>query len=253
MTTIQQRTFHHGHSSGRFDRSPASLEVLLDQMMASNDLITGTEVDGVRATRLNENGWAHHSGKNGDAQSLYVAWAKSQWSLVASGETYLTTQRYYRQGGAEAPRQEGLWVVLKHLGSGETLAVLVVHEPAGIEGHGGPFGIYKALARRVGVHYSSVKGIKPVKKMLKKKYKPSAFMVGGDWNLNIGRLDVRAFFKTIFPGATPNFTHTPHVGTLGKRIIDIWFLWKLIVRRAPKIHPTPASDHRWYDEVLAFK
>lgn len=245
-------TFTALHSSSHGSDSVASLKKALDLFVTKAGVIWMTELGGARSHALHMfPGHTAITGKHGDAAQLGGLWNNTVWTVLDSYEAQLTPQQYTRAGGALAPANDTLVTFARENVSGLTLLVLQVHLPAHVEGHSGPGGIWLDYFRSA-VYRSALKGLQAEKKRAIKKYQPDAVIIDGDFNENIERLDVRAFFKAMWPHFTPNWTTFNSVGTLGKRFIDILFLKHLRVVKKGLPQHTASSDHRWYVDELEF-
>jgi hypothetical protein len=101
----------------------------------------------------------------------------------------------------------------------------------------------------------ATRGIRKHQRRLRREWKCSARMVVADWNLDIKRTAVRAYFSGCFPSLRSTWEPPfPEGGTHGKRIIDIAFINRgLRVVQPPVLRKhTGASDHTAFRQVLAF-
>lgn len=245
-------TIPHIHSSS-YAKSPASvLETALDFYMKQSVLITLTEVRvGKRVSTLPEQGWGYFHGDHPQDQTP-VLWDNSRFKFIA-GYSYLAFKGFYSNSKGKPRRAPRITaVVLEDRETGKRLLVIVVHPPASIEGHTGPGHIWDPkVPSRVLAAQATIAKVKVIKRELRRKHKTDGVMVVGDWNLNILRPAVRAYFKALFPRAEVNWKmNTKNRGTLGRRYIDFALLWGLKVLRGPTSHPTASSDHRYFRQVL---
>lgn len=248
--------FAHAYGSGHYSESAAHLAAWVTDAVRRTSLLGGTEVygkprtDALRNT-LHKHHWGLHSGQHGDADQLFHAWDNDVWEVEYREEYVVTHRTYVRVGGATAPPSGVIVTGLRHRPSGHRLMRVLHHLPAGIEGNAGPGHIFKWYGRAA-MLVDAVRGEHALLKHLRAKHKPDAVMLGGDWNLNFERLAVRHFMRGIFPAARLNTVTFKGSGTLGKRFIDMFLLWRLAEVDAPAVRESGASDHRWYTQHLAF-
>lgn len=240
------------HSSGHVSQSADSLRKAITLFSGMAEVITVTECpQGAREQALSAPGFTRVHGKSGDAGQLGGLFDDKRFKVVGVYEAPLTNLQYTRVGGAKAPANEALVIALKDLVESKVLVMILAHTPAGIEGSSGPGGIWKNYFRS-SVARAAITGMKAVKKEAHARFQPDAMILDADWNLNIERADVRAFFKLLLPRFTPNWAKYDTKGTLGKRFIDVGFLRGLKVTVPPVPHDTPSSDHRYYIETLEY-
>lgn len=245
---------HHIHSSSRGPKPASTLETALDEFITKADLITLTEVRfGARVTTLKERGWSYFHG-GGEYDQAPVMWSNLHWGQVHAASYEAADQVYSTEGGGTTHAPYITAVVLEQVGSKKRFLVMVVHPPASIEGGSGEGGIWDpTVARRVIAAQQTIRSVKRIKRRLVKRFKPQGVMVVGDWNLNINRAAVRAFFTARFPRMTVNWRmDTTEHGTLGKRFIDFALLRGVRVVHGPTSHTTPSSDHRYVQQTLEF-
>jgi len=242
--------FVHVHASGRFDRSPDSLEAALDNYVYNEhaDLITLTEISSkARSAKLLEKGWGHvqspAGGRKSDSAIMYKqdTWTHlyTDYSLIVEGD-----------GKGILP----VWAaigVFKHKATGNVVVVSSSHMPRSVEG---ATGFSKSEAGRVRAAIAGANRLRNTNNKLKKSEGADAVIMAADWNMNIKREWVRKWFKQFFPYYEVNWQgKLPERGTLGKRIIDIALIKGLTVINRQILAHRSSSDHTAYKETLAFK
>lgn len=247
-------TIEHAHTSGRFDASPAPLEILLDDLMTRTTLITGTEVAReVRAKKLNEKHWAHFRGPNKPgADENFIAWPTASVERIDVASIQVTDLTYFTTTGEPTAPVHITIGAFRHIPTGRVTVVSVGHYPSDVEGKGGPEGIWNlAVQRRIDAHKSATKGTSRVVHQWAVEHGAEQVLIFGDWNVDIKRARIRQWFADQFPGMTPTVPETyDGPGDLGDRVVSFGLTRGLAVTGGPVFTPTPASDHGYSVETL---
>lgn len=241
-------TFVHVHASGRFDRSPASLETALDTYVYHEhaDLLTLTEVSGnPRSSTLPESQWSVVQSKDGGRKSdSAILFNNNTWTLRFQEVVPIV------QGDGSILPVWAVFAVLKHE-SGKVVVVSSAHLPRSVEGK---TGFSKVEAKRVRATLSGSQQWRQHANGLYREWDADAILLAADWNLNIKKSWVQRWFKKSAPAYDANWQgKMPVRGTLGKRIIDIALLRGLRVVSREILPHNKSSDHTPYREVLEFK
>lgn len=245
--------FKHIHSSGRFDRSPASLAVAYTRYCRDADLITGTEVQSpgrvaaVKRVLAPDFGFVY--GNHGHANDAVVSYRKSRFSLVYSEAFKASNVRVYRSDGHIRDPLYSTIAVLEEIATGHRIVVAVTHYASHVEGDI----VRKHRTGRVRQWYDSVRRVKNRVNALAKTHKAGSRVFVGDFNINFKRVWARSVVKAIAPAYHITWKKTKVAGgTHGNRIIDATFArGRLLVLQGAKLYTDDASsDHRPYIETL---
>lgn len=235
----------HVHASHYLGTSPAQLETGTDLILAEGpDVVTLTELYTEKRVRtLREKGYEHQAEAGTDSGAL---WPTRVWEVLHRETSKVTDRIYYTGEGKPTKPQHAVFVVLRHRATGLVLLVIANHFPPHIEGSSGPGGIWHRDTRlRVAAFMSAVQGIRKRRRQLRRRFKPDAEILTGDWNLNVLRTVVRAYFVAAFPNMRLNVPEKYRgPGTLGRRFIDWTLTQGLEVIGAPKVAELRGSDHR---------
>jgi hypothetical protein len=264
--------FQHIHCSSRFDRTPAQLEIDLDNWMKTASIVTMTEVGNDRhAAQLAEKGWGYLYVKGAaPGDDCGIAWHKRDWDLVKRFDQRISTIRIPR--GKVNAQQWFISVLLRGRAMGHTLLVCVTHMPAHLQGRGGQhWGTWDAHWKiRKAAYQQAMKNYSTHVKALARKHKADAVLVIADWNLNLKLAWVQhymnvhwgkdyrqawkrfptsggsRFGKQVVPLGAPGKGH-------GDPIIDGTLYHGVEVAVEPNLMtPVRSSDHRPYREEFIF-
>lgn len=237
--------------------SPADLEEGTDFVLSQNPSIVAlTEIfSPARSKRLKEEGYTPYHEVGTDSAAL---WDSDIWRPLYAKTEQVTELTYWTKEGKPTKPQKAVFVVLEHLVTGHRVLLVATHYPPRTEGTGGPGGIWRPeLIRRWSVTQSAIAGIRSRRSELRKEFKVDAEIVTGDWNLNIMRAAVRAWFAATLPGLKPNFsTSYKGAGTIGGkkgRVIDFSLLRHLTVMEEPVVFKVVGTDHKSASTKLKFK
>jgi len=227
--------------------------------MENSSLITLTEVaSSDRASKLREQGWGHFvASEGGRSDDAAIAWEKKTWR-----DQEHWAKKLHGSFGSGALLVSGLWcsdVLLKHVGTGQTLIVSVSHMPAHVNGTEGfsnirnePAAIW--AARKQAYQQGMDQWSTHVQDICRRK-KPDALMVVGDFNVNLKDDWFRAYMKQHWKplDLTLAWKHFPtEGGTLGgNRIIDGTYYHGMSTDGAVLQPRVNSSDHRPYKESFA--
>lgn len=248
---MRRAPFQHEHWSGRFTVTPREEEALLDEMMANGDIVTTTEVaNSTLSVKMHEPGWTPVFGNKGGRDDCAIGLRKSRFALLEGGTAPLSHRTYIDERGQRVTPHAGAYAVVRDLLNDEVGVVAVVHMPHGVEAAIAK-GEYNSEVTRA--YRSYVRGLRRLVRSLAKTYKAAWTMIVGDWNLDLHKTWVNAYFKTRFVGYHLNFTKPyPLGGTDYARLIDFALLQGLRPKGEPVIHrPRRAGfDHFGWSEVL---
>lgn len=235
----------HIHSSGRYDRSPASVARAVRQYAKVCNLITLTEMqDRERSNALKMDGWTVTKFYGpGDGDPALVS-KDSDWIVIQKWSHQLS--KYEQRRGPGGPRPpHSLTVLLRHRESNKKLLVSVVHLPSHVEGNW-----FDRFYWRVFVWKDCHKHWKENMIRLRRSHNAKVMMVA-DWNLNFKRLVFRRLVKRLHPDLTLTWRKPfPRGGTHKRRIIDATLTNLRVLHKARLIEDDASSDHRPYREVL---
>jgi hypothetical protein len=253
---LATRDFGHLHTSGRFDRTPASQHADYDTWLRDAEiaLITGTEVskNSRYAVIRDMPGWGSYNGKQlHGADDVFVAWRDAEWSLLEVDVAIVSTVKTYRTNGSLIPPQYVTTVLLLHKLTGRTLQVSVSHLPSFVEisGHLRDNG-------RARKWLDATHRWKRQQVALAHRWQPSARMMVADWNVSLRGRWFRRYLAKVYPALRPTWvTPFPKTGTLGSRIIDVALINRglRIVTKAKVLTQHKSSDHRAFKARLAFR
>lgn len=221
-------TVRHVHASSRFDRSPEALHAQVERLTQRAGVATWTEVDApARARALRVPGWRVFGAESA------VSWRLERWRLVHAQRDRIT------------PETWAVSVILEDRGTGERLAVSVVHMPAHVE-----YGDGFRFNRQADVWRAAVAGQRRLNRALGDRWRPSARLVAGDWNVDLRRPSWRHRMARAFPRLRVTWHHPlPAGGThRGGRLIDATF--STARGRAHLARDDTSSDHRPYRDRL---
>lgn len=235
--------FKHIHLSTRYDRSTDVLRrVVASYIRHDASIMTFTEVDTEKREKVLRQfeGWGFVAGDKTGRDDCGIMWNEEEWTVLHK-ETINVAK--YMAGNIGAA-----YAVLEHKDTGKAIVVSVVHLPSSVEGHGRVAGGRAAewfLARRNWVKHA---------KALRKRFGAKSIMLVADWNLDLKKKWVRVLIKAQHPRFKWLWKNWPVVGTHGNRLIDFTLIkGGLRMVKHPEIHGmTRASDHRAYEETLAF-
>ena len=230
----QANYVEHVHSSGRYDRSPASLHrEAMRWDRAGVQLVTWTEVDAAARTRaLRVAGWGVAVPP---ASDVGISWRRRSFQVIAAGRRRLAD---YITPYAAA-------VVLQ--AERRRLIVVVAHLPAHVQdGHH-----FRANSRAVEWR-AAVRQLHTYARDLRRRYSPAVLLIAADWNVDL-RLPVwRDRLAAIFPRMALTWVPPfPLGGThAGGRLIDATLTGA--TGRARLLPDDASSDHRPYTERLTW-
>lgn len=243
--------FRHEHGSGRFTASAHEEEALLDAMMEKGDLVTTTEIANPRlSAKMRERGFTPVFGNKGGRDDCGIALRDSRFSLLEGDTARLSHRTYIDERGQRVTPHAAAFAVVKDKMTGKTGVVLVVHMPHGVEGAIAKGNFNSDLTR---AYRSYVRGVRRLARELARNYHADWVLIAGDWNLNLSRLWVEAYFMARFVQYRPNFTAPyPKGGTDAGRLIDFALLKGLRPKGEPRIHRRHESgfDHLRWHEIL---
>lgn len=246
--------FTYEHSSGRFDRSVASVRADLRawEKDDSISLMSFTEFNlNPRRNALKAAGWSLYNGtEKAGADDCVIRWRKDTWTLLHRESAVVSRKKSWRTNGRLIPPQHVTSVLLKHKPTGNTLLVSVAHLPSHVEVRGG-----LRDSHRTEVWRDSTTSWKRHIVSLRSHWHPTASIVTADWNVNLRASWFRAFLGNLFPGMRPVWSRPyPKRGTDGKRIIDVPLITqRLGVARCPVLLQHKSSDHTAFRVVLKWK
>lgn len=247
-------TFTYLHSSGRFDRSIASVQGDLAVWEGDGKvtLETFTEFSSnPRRRALIDEGWALFNGKElPGADDCVIRWRTDTWKLLKTDTAVVSTVKTWRTNGKPIPPQYVTTILLEHLPTGETVLVSISHLPSHVEVAGGLRDSHRSVKWR-----DSIRGWKQHLRRLRRTWKPSARIVVSDWNVSYRSRWFRRFLRRTFPKMTSTWRDPlPMRGTHGRRIIDIALIsGRLRLVRGPVMLRHRSSDHTAFRMVLAFR
>lgn len=238
-----------GHTSGRYDRSKASLKALVEKLITRHkrNVISLTEVsregrEEALRELCREYGWGVVTGDKGGMDDCAIMWDEEDFTHIASGTHVLSGYTYDAKGGGVV---YAAWAVIQDA-SRQRLLEIAAHMASGVDRKGGLNG----AVQRVRKWRKDSRALKALWNELADKYDVDAIDVTCDWNVNIRMIFYRLLFKRKYPGMTlalPPRKNLPEVGTLGNRIIDFSFI-RGTIRRVPGTYHIlardDASDHR---------
>lgn len=236
----------HIHSSGRFDRTPASLKKAMDRYVADANLITLTEIHkDARREALEREGWTvvNFEGR-GDSDPAVVV--KDSDFEVVKAWIKQTTKHEQRRGPGGPRPPHALTVLLKVRGKKKKFLVSVIHLPSHVEGNW-----FRKFYWRVFVWNSAHKGWSRFLMGKRRRFTHRVMMVA-DWNLNFKRRVFRRLMKRLHPNLQLTWRKPfGKGGTHHKRIIDGTLTNLNIKQKARLYKDDDSSDHRPYREVLS--
>lgn len=241
---LHMSTFKHTHLSTRYDRPVDTLQKVLERYIETSDIITLTEVDSEKREKVIRSfpKWASVTGDKTGRDDCAIMWHDDEWEVIHK-ETHNVGE--YMAGNIAAA-----YVVLKHVHSTMRIVVSVVHLPSSVQGQG------RVVGGRAPAWFTARRRWVRRAHKLKRQHRADAILLVADWNIDLKRVWVRSLIKTLMPSYRFVWRNRAYqtIGTHGSRLIDFSvFKGKLRVHRRPDIHKiTSASDHRGYDEVLAF-
>lgn len=218
------------------------MQRVVEDFIKTSSVCTFTEVDSEAREKVlrQVKGWGFVAGDKTGRDDCAIIWDSSVWTLLHK-ETKNVAK--YMAGNIGAA-----FAVLEHKATGRAVVFSVVHLPSAVEGNGRVAGGRAdewRLARKNWLRHV---------KALQKRFSADAIIVA-DWNLDWKKRWVRVLIRSLMPKWKMVWgKKLPVVGTHGNRLID-WTMFRGRIRvvRRPSIHKiTKASDHRGYDETLAF-
>lgn len=242
------------HSSGRWDRPERLLREDVEEWIKdwAPDVITATEAgDFDRGDALDAPGYVRcqvTGGGRPGADECAVALSRETMRLVHFEAAVVTRERYRQGTGKLRAPLNALVVVGEHIETGVRICLGVIHLPSSVQD-----GDEWARGPRVAAYRSAVRGLKKLVHRIAKRYKALPWITA-DWNLDLGRLWVRAYLHGIWPGK--HFTWSKKdaggEGTHGPRLIDFSVLSRrLRVTFAKVLASVRSSDHRPFVQRVA--
>lgn len=232
MTGVAE--LHVDHMSSRFDRTPLSLfNAIRDSIKAGAEILTFTEVaNDRRAAQLRAFGWKVLRDDRGDLGEVAIAFNPQVWAVEK--------HRTYVLGPDSGPggREVAIVALLRHVATKRTLLISTSHMPSAVEGRWG------ALTRRVRVYQSSLQNWRRIIRHWYRTEVPDGILITADWNLNLHRAWVRAYFRAAWPGVRIPVAW-PKQGThAGGRLIDFPLGRRIRTLVFAVLPADPSSDHR---------
>ena len=227
----------HVHSSGRYDKSPESLERALRRYARSADVITLTEVSAEKRAQAMKAipGWGHVRGTGGPAaDESGIMWRDATWKLVAKYAHLLA-----RDSGGVRLAVWSTTAVLIHRTTGQLLLISVAHLPAGVEGdyHG-------KMTPKVAAHTLATARWRQAINAVADEHHVDGILAAADFNLDYHQTWVREWADRKFGRLKPAWAdRLPDGGSHGRRLID-WALTDLRVTSAKLARDDASSDHR---------
>lgn len=244
--------FTHIHSSGRFDRSPASATRAARVYNSRADLVTGTEFEAQRREnairKANGTAFGFVSGDKSYANDCYVSYKKSRFKLLYSEQFVASRVKYYTSPGRLQAWAYTTIAVLEDLTNGKVLVVSVIHLPHAIESDLAK----KRRPVRVRKWIDALNNTRTRTNALAVRYKASGRMIVADYNLDFKKAWARALVKSMYPAYHLTWKNVKiSGGTLGRRLIDATLLRGRIKTAGARLFKDDdSSDHRPYIEVL---
>lgn len=206
------------HCSGLWDAPAVQWAALTGRLCALGSIVTFTETTTHKPH--GPKGWlAYHGEQKPGAFECSVLWDGAVWEQIGKGFAEPVSKTTFALGnGKPRPQVHLVGVVLRHRATGHELIVSVVHTPSAVEAarglvHG---------ARRAVAYTETLAGITRVRKSLRKAHPKAAFVVNGDWNLNLRLPWVSPLLRAGLRGLKSSWRHMPKSGThgSGRRVID---------------------------------
>lgn len=246
--------FTYLHTSGRFDRSPASVKLDLAAWEADDtvSLETLTEYSAnPRRAALVADGWEMFNGtEKPGADDCVIRWRTNTWRLMHSDVAVVSRVKTWRTNGKPIPPQYVASVLLWHLPTGRSLLVSVSHLPSHVEVAGGLRKSARSTKWR-----DAIRGWKRHLRTLRRQWKPGGRLIVADWNVSLRAPWFRRYLRFRFPAMHPVWTRPfPKRGTLGRRIIDVPLISRrLKVTHRPMLLQHRSSDHTAFRTVLTWR
>lgn len=235
----------HIHSSGKNDRSLASVKKALSLYATAANLITLTEQQHRDSVDLWMPGWEVVKQTGPGAGDPAVLIRSDDWEVERVWVDKLSDKEQ-RRGPGGPPPAHALTVLLGHRKTRKTLIVSVAHLPSHVQGD------WRDNAYRVKLWRECVKGWRSKVEPRRKRYGAKIAYIA-DWNLDIKKAWVRAVLRGYFPGLKLTWKKPfPNDGTHHKRIIDATLTNLRVKRKAVLVRDDDSSDHRPYQDVLDF-
>jgi len=220
------------HASGRFDATDVDLAAALDAYAADADVITLTEVAGIKLVAALV-AWAADNNWH-----LYHPSAAGQRECAILSRTPFTTTKAQRLTDLtlKVGRTSPLFLISAHVKGGPWVAVW--HSPAHNEG-------LKRGLWPTRVYRSALAGLRVARMRLR----GGGVAACGDWNLDLDRASVRAQLAKPFPRFKWAWARGQKP-TLGGRVIDGVLTNLEVAEPATTLPAQPGFDHRAVAVVL---
>lgn len=253
------KTFKHIHSSGRFDRSEASVKAAVRSYVSRDaSILTFTEFASESRERIlssigGELGYRLVSGDLSSRDDCAILFSDAWRPLYTGTSPVLSSGSYYTARGRPVGTFGAANAVLLDVTTGKRLLVSVAHLPPSVEKGGGLLGV----SRRVAAWRKQQKAWKRTWNVLAKRYHVDAILIVADWNVDIKKVGFRSLLRGLQPGMKLAWGNGPFPkgGTHGRRLIDFSFYRGAIKPQGlPYLLPDDnSSDHRPYAESFNWK
>lgn len=210
--------FVHVRASGLWDASASEWSAAVRYVTGLGDVCSFTE------TTLHEpkppQGWhSWHGHETPGANEASILWDGRVWEVAGPGFSVPVSKTTFALGnGKPRPRIHLTGIPLRHRKTGRVVIFSEVHTPSAVEGKKGLVqGVRRSLAYR-----ETLAGITAQRRALRKVYPGAAFVVGGDWNVNLRLPWARATLRAALPGLASSWRRLPVRGSHGngRRVID---------------------------------
>lgn len=232
--------FYHVHHSGLWDASAAHWGVAVARACRAASVVSLTETTVFKPS--GPKGWhAYHGESRPGANEATILWDGDVWEAVGRGFAVPLSKTPFALGkGTIRPRVHAIGQVLRHRTSGRVVVFLVVHTPSAVEGAGR----LVAGARRANAYRETLAGLSRLRRSLRKAHPDAAFVISGDWNLNLRLRWAKALLRTAMPGVRSSWRRMPKDGTHGPRVIDDARHTRRLTTRGSILLPrVPTFDH----------
>lgn len=231
--------FTHIQLSGLWDASPARWQAAIDAACKRADIVTVTESTLLRFHAPHGFVLIHFEGPGRNECSIlyrkemFEETGEDPWCLPVSKTPYALGS------GKIRPRIHLLGVELRHRRTSEVVNAEVLHTPSAIEGKGG-------LVAGVRRTKALTEALAAITAHRKSELRGEASIIGGDWNLDLRKKWVQAFYRSTLRGFRNAWRTLPKSGTHGKRVIDgVRFTKRLrVVGSSAVLAPVAGFDHR---------
>lgn len=202
------------HASGLHDATPeqwrALDEVIADQgtqIAAFTERRRKTALPGWRSWVPTDHGYSY-------AAECVVIWLASFFDSVALGAEQVTSKTFRRGNGKSRPGVWATWVVLEDV-HGLVHLRIVLHFPSSVQD-----GLrWSRKVARVAAWAAAARGVRRLRRRLRRHYKPDVVTVSFDDNVDLLRKVWRTVVNSALGGRVARLL-APKAGTHGSRAID---------------------------------